>query len=417
MLNKKSIQVVEHQTLRVGETIHDAVFTQRHYEALRAMAAQHKARYFSAQDNCIRFTQYVGAVQAGDLTIEILPKTDHPHTGDVQRILMDLLRACRLFSIAPESLAQLASRPGQLPDLYIANFFDAVETLLREGLAKTYQAVPALRRALKGRLQLAKHLAHQRQHAGHFYTESSEFNYDHPLNRLLRAALKALQRAPLPPNLEGRRRELLRRFPDVPAIAPAPEELPLGRNALRYATATRMAQWIVQHTQPNVRAGELPALAILFDMNRLFETFIFQQLQAAAGALARVEWQVRRPFWEGRHLQPDIVLHLQGQRIVLDAKWKRLQRVSPQMDDLRQMLAYNQYFQAARSVLVYPAMPGLTDLPPRPFKPTSGRQEPFYCEVRFVALVRDGRLNTHLGKDLLERLIAAAAEVENPSTL
>lgn len=44
-----------------------------------------------------------------------------------------------------------------------------------------------------------------------------------------------------------------------------------------------------------------------------------------------------------------------SQNIVIDTKWKILRNFRPSDDDIRQMFAYNHYFNAAQSYLLYPS--------------------------------------------------------------
>jgi 5-methylcytosine-specific restriction enzyme subunit McrC len=251
-----------------------------------------------------------------------------------------------------------------------------------------------------------KHLGKNIAHPERIFTQTLEFSYDAAFNQILYAALLALQELPLRAPLADQLQQLCRLFPPVkPWNLPLPELeiLRFNRGTLRYKNVLQTALLILKQLQPDVRSGQLPVLAILFDMNFLFEEFIFRQLQKLNNKNIIIKRQVPKPFWNRRPIQPDILLTIDNQNIVIDTKWKKLQKVSPTMEDLRQMYVYNQYFEAKHSVLVYPRMPGLEDLEPVPFH-AKENLETYFCEVRLVDLVKNAQLNRSLGLDLLEKL-------------
>lgn len=394
------MQVLEHQKIRIGENL-----TKQQWQALVGFVQQNSERYFKILHNGIQFSNYVGALQVGDLTIEILPKIDEVGDANVQIVLLDMLRACRLLQPESASTAALRERNGSLFDIYLTQFLQDVDQLLREGLTRTYLSEQANRRVLKGKLVLPLQIQKNLTHPERFFTETLAYSYEHPFNQLIYSALQVL---PLTSNLAIPLQDLRARFPSLSfwkKALPNYESLRFNRQTLRYKNAVQTALLILAQTQPDVRAGRLPVLAILFDMNVLFETFVFRQLQKNASEYIIVKRQVPKPFWNRRPLQPDVLLTVDNQNIVIDTKWKKLQKVSPAMEDLRQMYVYNQYFEAKHSVLVYPRIKELEDLPPVPFQPTSAEEEKYFCQVRLVELVKDGRLNTALGKDLLAKIL------------
>lgn len=406
-LTKHTIQVFEHQLLRVGEVRDGVVFTRQHFEALAAYAERNTEKHYTLHHNGVRFTNYVGALQVGRLTIEILPKIDQADDVNIQHVLLDMLKACRILQPESPGFAKLSLRFGSLLDLYLHQYINEVAQILHQGLTKSYTPVAANRQVLKGRLLLEKQLQYNLAHRERFYTESYEFTYNHEYNILLNNAIKALTQLPVHPAIQFEAQQLLYRFPALKQVSnplPNPAELYFTRQTKRYESAVRTALLILQQFQPDVRAGQLPVLAILFDMNALFEEFIYRQLKNAADKNTTVLRQVRQSFWERRYLQPDILLIKENQRIVLDTKWKRLQKANPEINDLRQLFVYNQYFDASRGMLVFPRMPGLHDLSPRPFSPRVDTTQKYYCQLVFVDLVKNGKLNSQIGKDLLQKL-------------
>ncbi len=399
------LTVFEQETLHIGPS-----FTAGHYAALQRLAHTQRRAYFELGRDWVRFAQYVGIVQAGGLTIEILPKVDRRPgpEGPLRGLLLSMLHRCRLLRLDSPGAAQLASRPGALLDLYFDFFLGAVERLLSDGLVRDYRRRTQLSPVVKGRLLLQRQLRRHPVNQERSWVESDEYDYDHYFNRLIGAALDEARGLPLPPRLGARLRRLLSHFPITSPVTAEPafaDPIAFNPRTERYRTAVELARLILAGRSYQLQRGPFPALALLFDMNLLFEEYVFRSLAALRRPGLRVRRQVQRPFWGRQSLRPDLLLHLpEGKTVVLDTKWKLLDRPRPGAADLRQLFVYCQYFNATTGVLLYPRVNGLTDLPRTPFHPTHAEPSRYYAQVCFLDLVRDGRLNDRLGEELLETI-------------
>ncbi|MFN4199606.1 MAG: 5-methylcytosine restriction system specificity protein McrC, partial [Flavobacterium sp.] len=101
-------------------------------------------------------------------------------------------------------------------------------------------------------------------------------------------------------------------------------------------------------------------LALLFDMNMLWEEYILVRLkQVAQQKNVQVYGQNSKRFWKTISIRPDLVIeHGEGkhkQVFVIDTKWKNIDYSEPSTHDLRQMYVYNEYWGSLKAMLLYPS--------------------------------------------------------------
>ena len=147
-----------------------------------------------------------------------------------------------------------------------------------------------------------------------------------------------------------------------------------------------------------ISSGDEKMLALLFDMNSLWEEYVLVKLKQEAASLKDIEiyGQQSREFWQRITIRPDIVIKKEEEYFVIDTKWKNIQNFNPSTQDLRQMYVYNDYWKSVRSMLLYPAS---TTVAPD-FKNYKDRQH--QCAVGRLNIIQDGKLKTDLGREILE---------------
>ena len=136
------LRVFEYQTIRIGDVVEDCVLTKQHFYALARFYEKHGGKYYSLLHNGVKFSHYVGAIQIGQLTIEILPKADKKERPDAScwhDVLIDMLRECRLLKVETLASAKLQLKTNAILELYFEIFLKEVERLLRRGLFRSYQ--------------------------------------------------------------------------------------------------------------------------------------------------------------------------------------------------------------------------------------------------------------------------------------
>ena len=82
------IQVFEHERLTLGSRGSERSISRRELDQLYTFNDRNENRYFTGIRDGVKFSSYVGVIQIGTLTIEILPKPDRNASGskaDYQR--------------------------------------------------------------------------------------------------------------------------------------------------------------------------------------------------------------------------------------------------------------------------------------------------------------------------------------------
>lgn len=322
----------------------------------------------------VRPAQYVGAVQIGGRTVEFLPKIEQT---DVEvnlpavrhNLLQMLLVAYDLEGVTPGKATLEQSSDGWL-DILMRLFSRALAEQLRRGLIRRYREeaedLPTVRGSLQIEEQMRRNLVHRERSACAY----DEFDENHALNQLLRAAIRRMLRVASNNTTQQALRELLPAFEGVSDVAPTADwmdRVTLDRGSARFSLCLDMARLFLRGATTGLYAGDQISFALLFDMNDLFERFVARTLRRrlrGSGFEVSIQdsrYHLVRDLKSSQRLfrlRPDIVVRKDGMpRCVVDTKWKRLlpeeRKLGISQGDLYQMLAYAEGYSSA-VLLVYP---------------------------------------------------------------
>ncbi|WP_437397211.1 McrC family protein [Flagellimonas lutimaris] len=404
MNNRKNIlQAFEHSKLQVGREYNNVLFEEKHLNALAKLNQLHNNEYFTLLHKGIKFSQYVGVIQIDGLTIEILPKIDGGSNNEShwQKVLINMLRTTRRLKVNKVGQAKVSKQQIHLLDIYFEWFLNETQLLIRQGLIRQYRTKKGNIKALKGKLVFAAHLNHNLIHKERFYTEHQVYDYDHQIHQILSQALDIIGQFSSGTYLYSKCKRVQAAFPDVSNTAANLhifDKLVSNRKTKPYATALEIARLIILNFAPNISNGKEKMLALLFDMNNLWEEYVLAKLKSVHIDGLSVKGQESKPFWNRIKIRPDIVLRKDSKTYVIDTKWKNIGGNKPSTNDLRQMYVYNKYWESSRALLLYPSL--ITEKP----NFISFKNEKQECGIGKLNILEDGNLKDDCGQEIINWL-------------
>lgn len=322
----------------------------------------------------IQVAGHVGVLRSpSGFQLEVLPKIGKSTDANRARArLIDMLRCLNGFRHIKTDSARLATTPMPLLEVFIGEFLQAVDAVVKRGLRSDYVTRQDNLFALRGKLLVSQNLRNNLFRPDRFYTEHDEFSPNRPENRLLHAALRgALSMTRLPDN-QRLARELCFVFADVPestSVALDFQRVRLDRGMGYYEAALDWAKLILKGLSPLTGAGGAEAPSLLFPMEKVFEAYVAKHLSEQLESSYQLQKQARSkhlvehkglPWF---HLKPDLLV-LEGRRnkLVLDTKWKLLDtstvkdRYKLSQSDFYQLYAYGHHYLDGNGdlVLIYP---------------------------------------------------------------
>jgi len=357
---------------------------------------------------------YVGLIAMTDGTvIEILPKIAGDEIGEdaTKRIFLEMLKTLRDITFKDFNVSHLHVDRLNLFEIFIKMFLDEVTALTKQGLKSAYTPVEANEKFYKGKILTSQNIKCNLVNKQRFFVLYDDFNANRPENRLIKSTLRFLLKA----THDGRNRQhasqLLTLFDRVDYSESYCEDFSkclTDRSMNHYDKALSWCRVFLLGNSFTAFVGSEVALALLFPMEKVFESFVAAKLRRHVSRAINIRTQdatyslfdiPRRAF----ALRPDIVLEFGKRTVIMDTKWKLLSDTDRNsgisQSDMYQMYAYGKKYGADRIVLLYPYSDkiGRTDI-------EYSSDDNVTVDIRFVDLRNPTESISELMSEALETL-------------
>jgi len=323
----------------------------------------------------LKIRNYVGVLRTETGTqIEVLPKiskADNPLA--CRALLVKMLMELEDSPFLEGAAADLEAHQMPLFEVLLRQFLKHTTEIARKGIARAYQTYRADCLFLRGKLQISEHIRRNAIRSDRMYCEFDEYEIDRPINRLIKGALEIVAKATMDATNQQLCRELLFLFDAVPTtkdIALDFSRIQRDRLIQHYEPAMPSCRMILEKLNPLTMQGHRRASAMLFPMERVFESYVGAKLsqrlggwktRAQIGGKALVERHVEGKIFG---LRPDFELRLGTRRLIADTKWKlidqgnRSNNYGISQNDIYQLFAYAQKYLQGQGrkevILIYP---------------------------------------------------------------
>ena len=319
----------------------------------------------------IQARNYVGVLQTkSGLTIEILPKiADKTDTDKSKAVFIKMLRALKNFPFKSSNLASLKTQNLPLLEIFISMFLCELEALVKKGIKSDYITLENNLKFLKGKLNINEQIKRNSIHKERFYVGYSEFLSDIKINRIIKTTLKFLYKKSNFNKNQQKIRELLFMFDEVSTCEDYKNffaKLIINRQVKHYEQTLLWCKIFLLGNSFTPHKGVDLAFALLFDMNKLFESYVGNF--------------IKKSF-------PGTILQHSEKHLIEYPKSFKLRHDISQAD-LYQLYAYGKKHECSKLYLIYPKIDEVEQ------KPMKFRyDDEMWLEILYFDLEKDSENN------------------------
>lgn len=319
----------------------------------------------------IQVKNYVGLLTfKNGLEIEILPKifsVTEKNENETKQIFLDMLKFLLNLPYRQFNMSSVRTINLNILEVFISMFIKQVQLLVKRGLKQDYKAFTANEKIYKGKLNVSQHITNNLCHRERFYVTYEQLSYNRIENQLIKTTLLYLQKVSISSSNQKNLRILLHSFDEIEPVSDvsfAFSTLVIDRNLKEYAQILAWCKVFLNNQSFTSFSGESIAYALLFPMEKVYETYVAAHLKKKLNHTDHVVSTQNRSFYlfdspKRFLLKPDVVVRHHDDVIILDTKWKMLvnnhnKNYGISQSDMYQMYAYHQKYKAKCVILVYP---------------------------------------------------------------
>lgn len=323
----------------------------------------------------IEASSWVGVIKHKNTHFQILPKLicDNDSKKNILKNLIFMLSYTKNLDIKASNESKLSTAKNPFIEILIREYAKSLFDCLKRLTPKKYVREEDNLNYLKGKLKFKENIKYNSANQAKFYCEYDTFSENNLLNQLFLFVSTCLYNISNDNYNKKTLKLIINYYTDIALLRFdkfKANKINLTRNQELFKKPFNLAKMFVEKTSVDLSKNKFENISLVWDMNKLFEEFIFEVMKKA-----NPEWnftaQKGKKLLDGdnnkkRNTFVDILAENKEQKIIIDTKYKKLANSNDFSNaDVFQVSTYCLLHNANHAVLLYPRWsdnpPGIPD--------------------------------------------------------
>lgn len=313
---------------------------------------------------------WVGVIKYKKHQFQILPKLicDNGNTENILKNLIFMLSYTKKLDIRTSDTAKLSNSKNPFIEILIREYAKSLFECLKRITPKKYVREEDNLNYLKGKIKFTENIRYNCVNQSKFYCEYDEFSKNNILNQLFLFVSTCLYNISNDSYNKKTLKFIINYYSDIKLVRFnrfTAEKINLSRNQKLFKKPFNLAKMFIEKTSVDLSKNKFENITLIWDMNKLFEEFVFEIMKKFEGELGcKLVAQKGRRLLKNdtskkRNTFVDIMVEKgygdELERIVLDTKYKKFVSSDDFSNaDVFQVSTYCLLHNADKAVLIYP---------------------------------------------------------------
>ena len=319
----------------------------------------------------IKTKSWVGVIKYKNLHLEILPKlisADANNDGKISEVersiilknLIYMLSYTKNLDIKTNDNAKLATEKNPFIEILIREFATSLFEALKRLTPKRYVREEENLNYLKGKIKFSENIRYNCTNQAKFYCEYDEFSENNLLNQLFLFFSTCLYNISNNSYNKKTLKFIINYYSEISFVRFDKfkvRKIKLTRNQELFKKSFNLAKMFVEQTSVDLSKNKFENITLVWDMNKLFEEFIFELIKRKIPECKAIAQKPKRLLKRENVTRRDtrIDILIQNPQVIIDTKYKKFTNFDDiSSADIYQVTTYCLLHNYKRALLLYP---------------------------------------------------------------